>query len=119
MENPRRAATRMIIEDILLFLSFHIRPYLAHVAMMVVATLLVLYGNEFNRVVKRNIAHYNFVIRTLIFIVICAFGYGLLVTAVTPLLADFLRRIPQLYTGISVIAILITLGVLAERRRVI
>jgi len=113
----------MILEDIFLQLSVqlstYVRPYLAQVAMMVVATLLVLYGNEFNRLVKRNIAHFNFAIRTLIFIVVCTFGYGILISFVTPLLADLLRRIPSAYSGIAVIAIVIGLGLLAERRRVI
>lgn len=106
-----------MLEDILIHLSMHVRPYIQQVAMMVVATLLVLYGNNINNTVKRHISHYNFVVRTLIFVLVCAFGYGLLLTWLTPLLADLLRRIPSMYLGIAVVGVVLGLGVLAERKR--
>lgn len=106
-----------MLEDILLHLTLHLRPYIYQVAMMVVATLLVLYGNNINNAVKRQISHYNFVVRTLIFILLCAFGYGLLLSWLTPLLADTLRRLPNMYLGVTMISIVLGLGILAERKR--
>lgn len=106
-----------MLEDILLQLTMHVRPYLSQVAMMVVATLLVLYGNNINNSLKRHISHYNFVLRTLIFVLVCAFGYGLLLSWLTPILADTLRRLPSIYLGVTVIGLVLGLGILAERKR--
>lgn len=106
-----------MLEEILITLTFHLRPYVQELAMMVVATLLVLYGNNINNALKRQIAGYNFIVRTIIFILVCAFGYGLLLTWFTPLFADLIRRIPHLYLGVSMVAIVLAVGILAERKR--
>ena len=86
---------------------------------MVVATLLVLYGDNMNKAIKRQINQYHFLVRTLIFILVCAFGYGLLLTWLAPMLAQFLSQIPRLYLGISVLGIVVLLGILAERKRIL
>ncbi|MCC5856337.1 MAG: DUF3392 domain-containing protein [Idiomarina sp.] len=106
-----------LIQEILAHLSMHVRPYLSHVGMMVVATLLVLYGSSINRAVRRQVGHYNFFFRTLVFVLLCAFGYGLLLTWLTPLLVAQLRAIPNQYLGLVVVAIVIGLGMLVERKR--
>lgn len=107
-----------MLNDILFFLTTHLRPYTSQLAMMVVATLLVLYGDRINRAVKRHVSHYHFILRTLVFVLLCAFGYGLLLTWLTPLLANALYKIPSLYLGISMVGIVLGLGVLAERKRI-
>lgn len=106
-------------QDILLSMSGFVRPYIFEISTMVIATLLVLYGDNINRAVKRQISHYHFIVRTFIFILLCAFGYGLLLTWLVPLIARLLHSVPSLYLGVVTIGILIALGVLAERKRVL
>jgi Protein of unknown function (DUF3392). len=51
----------------------------------------------------------------LVFIVVCAFGYGWLTVWFTPVLAGWLSLIPLHLLAVSTIGILFFLGFLAER----
>ena len=106
-----------MLENWLVQASLWVRPHLMTVAIMIVATLLVLYGNNINAVVKRNINHYPFVVRVIIFILLCAFGYGLLTNLLSPFLASQLAQLSNLYLAPAVLLISVALGVLAERKR--
>ena len=106
-------------QDVLLSMSGFVRPYIFQISTMIIATLLVLYGDNINRALKRQISHYHFLIRTLIFILVCAFGYGLLLTWLVPVIANLLASISGLYLGVVTLGILVALGLLAERKRVL
>ena len=106
-----------MLESWLVQASVWLRPYISNVAFMVVATLLVLYGNSINGMVKRAISHYLFIFRVLIFILLCAFGYGLLTRILTPFVASQLASLPNLYLSTVVGLLTVALGVLAERKR--
>lgn len=93
-----------------------LRPHLMAISLMIVATLLVLYGNNVNAAVRRQIHHYHFIIRTTIFVLLCAFGYGLLTSLLTPFLARQLAHLPNYYLAPVVFIISIGLGLLAERK---
>lgn len=105
-----------MIENALISLSHWFRPHLFTVSLMIVATLLVLYGNNVNGMIKRQISGCHFILRTVIFILVCAFGYGLLTVWLTPFLAQLLGRVPNLYLGLLIVSISILLGVMAERK---
>ena len=105
------------MQNVLNNLGMMIRPHFYELAMMIIATLLVIYGAEVNRMVKRQVAHWHFVFRTLVFIVVCAFGYGWLTVWFTPVLAGWLSLIPLHLLAVSTIGILFFLGFLAERKR--
>lgn len=105
-----------MLENALISLSQWFRPHLFTIALMIVATLLVLYGNTINGMIKRQIAGCHFILRTIIFILVCAFGYGLLTVWMTPFLGQLLGRLPNLYLGLVILIISIVLGVLAERK---
>jgi len=94
-----------------------VRPHIANFAMMIVATLLVIYGNHINQAIRRQVSGMHFIFRTLIFILVCAFGYGLLTQWLTPLLAAALASITNQWLGVVSTGILVMLGVLAERGR--
>ncbi|EKE86876.1 DUF3392 domain-containing protein [Idiomarina xiamenensis] len=98
-------------------LGMMIRPHLYEFALIIMATLLVIYGNEINQVVRRQVSHWHFIFRTLVFVLVCAFGYGLLLIWLTPWLSSWLHSIPLRYLAVSCIAILLLLGVIAERKR--
>jgi len=100
-------------------LSHWLSPYYSQVAMTIVATMLVVYGDVLNKRIKKLLAPYHFVIRTLAFVLICAFGYGALILFTTPQVKLLILQIPGLYRGLSVVLLFLLLGYLAEHRRYI
>jgi len=98
-------------------LGMMVRPHLYQIAMAIVATLLVIYGNEVNQLIRRQISGLHFLLRALIFVLVCAFGYGYLLIWFTPLLAAWLHLVPLHLIGPATLAILLTLGLLAERKK--
>lgn len=108
-----------MIEDALSGLTGLIKPHVSDVAMVIVATLLVVFGDVVNKHIKRALSPYHFVIRTSAFVLICAFGYGALMLFVSPFLAKVLLLIPSLYFGIVVVSVFLLLGYMAENRRYI
>lgn len=91
-------------------------PWLGEIAMAIMATLLVIYGDTINRMVKRQVSGMHFIFRTLVFILLCAFGYGAIVVFLTPMMAKWLASVSMMYLGPLVLAIFITLGIVAEKK---
>ena len=104
------------IKSIIIQLSQWLYPWLGEISMAIMATLLVIYGEIINRMLKRQISGLHFIIRTLLFILLCAFGYGALLIYVTPLLAQLLASVGMIYLGPLVLAVFITLGSIAEKK---
>lgn len=107
------------MQDILLQLTRWLSPYMAEIAMTLVATILVVYGDVANKQIKSVLSPYHFVLRTLVFVLICAFGYGAFILFVTPFIKDLLVMIPGLYRGLTIVLSFLLLGYLAEQRRYI
>ncbi|MCU7938723.1 MAG: DUF3392 domain-containing protein [gamma proteobacterium symbiont of Bathyaustriella thionipta] len=97
-------------------LSQWIYPWLGEISMAIMATLLVIYGDAINRMVKRRIIGLHFLLRTLIFILLCAFGYGALLIYVTPMISKLLASLGMIYLGPLVVALFIALGTMAEKK---
>jgi hypothetical protein len=93
------------------------RPYVRDIALAMVATGLVVFGDDLNRAVRRQISHMHFFWRTSIFIVLCAFGYGALTIWLTPVLAKQLAKFSNLWLPWICLAIFIILGSFAQRKR--
>ena len=93
------------------------RPYLRDMALAMVATSLVVFGDDINRLVRRQTVALHFIWRTLIFILLCAFGYGALTIFLTPLVAGQLGRIGNLWLPWVCLGIFTLLGILAQRKR--
>lgn len=91
-------------------------PWLGEIAMAIMATLLVIYGGTINRMVKRQISGLHIIIRTVVFILLCAFGYGALLIFVTPLLSQWLALVGMVYLGPMILGIFISLGIIAEKK---
>ncbi|MAD54970.1 DUF3392 domain-containing protein [Idiomarina sp. UBA3162] len=98
-------------------LGMMLRQHTYEIAMMIMATLLVIYGDEVNRLVKKMVGKYPFIVRALVFVALCAFGYGYLLIGFTPLLASWIHLIPLHLLGPAVLITLVVLGVLAERKK--
>lgn len=93
------------------------RPYVRDIALAMVATCLVVFGDDLNRAVRRQISHLHFIWRTSIFILLCAFGYGALTILLTPVLAKQLAKLSNIWLPWICLAIFIVLGSLAQRKR--
>lgn len=108
-----------MLSQALLKLSRWLHPYTYEVAMTIVATVLVVYGDVLNKKIKRLLSAYHFLIRTFVFVLICAFGYGALIVFVTPHVKNLVLLVPLTYRGLSIILMFLLLGYLAENRRYI
>jgi len=93
------------------------RPYQYQSALAIIATVLVIFGNDINSLIKRLVAKQHFIVRTLAFVVVCAFGYGLLTVWLTSLLAQQLAKLPNLYLVPVIFVIFFTLGMYAQKQR--
>lgn len=105
-----------IILNLNLQLAQHMHSYLSDIALAIVATCLVVYGNNLNEMIKRIVSSWMFIVRVLSFILMCTFGYGLLTVWLQPLLETLLRYIDLPYLPIAILSIFCLLGVLAERK---
>jgi len=104
------------IKLIIIHFSQWLYPWLGEIAMAIMATVLVIYGESVNRMVKSQISGMHFVFRTLIFILLCAFGYGALLVFATPVLSQWLASVSMVYLGPLILGIFITLGIIAEKK---
>ncbi len=105
------------LETLLFTLTGWVRPHINPIAVTLIATLLVIFGNDLNRAVQELVRKLHFVLRVAIFMAVCAFGYGALVNFVAPLIAQGLRLGGEMWTGLLVVFAFFIVGLLAERRR--
>lgn len=106
-----------LILNAMAWLTGQLRPYYSEASLMLMATLLVVYGDLINRHLKRMLSPYHFVVRTCVFVLVCAFGYGALTLFLAPKLLMLLLHVPSLYQGGVLVLCFILIGVLAEKRR--
>ena len=97
-------------------LSEWMRPHLQAIALAMIATLLVVFGNDINRWVRKHVRKYHFFVRLMVFILVCAVGYGVATVLLTKFLADLLGSIGNHYLAIVVAIVFLLLGLAAEER---
>ncbi|UUM31609.1 DUF3392 domain-containing protein [Vibrio japonicus] len=107
----------MIIFEYLSPIGNYIAPYLTEISTALVACFLVMFGGEFNTVLRRVLRNYHFVIRTFFFILINAFGYGLIIVKATPYLTRTLRNFDAGIMFAIVTVSFIVIGIWAQRNR--
>lgn len=104
-----------LLLDLIATLSRWSRSHLYEISLAIMATLFVLFGPSLNAWVQKSISGLNFFFRTLIFVLVCAVGYGLAIVFLTPLLAQALGYFNN-YTLAPVLLLLFFLiGVIADR----
>jgi len=103
--------------DIARSIAHLVRPYLQEVSFAMVASVVFIYGEDLNALLKKQIQPYHVLVRILIFIVVCAFGYG----ALTVFLAMALERVLDGMDSVSLVLLLLgfilAIGLMAERRK--
>jgi hypothetical protein len=92
-------------------------PYLSEISTAMIACLLVVGGGEINRLMRNGLRNYHFIIRTFAFILINAFGYGLIIVKATPYLTQVLRRFDNGSMFCIVIGCFVFVGLWAQRNR--
>jgi len=103
--------------EILNTIGQYITPYLQEISTALVACLLVMVGGEINAFLRKLIRHQHFIIRTIMFILLNAFGYGFIIVKSGPYLA---RTLGELEKGMMVIILLtsfVLIGLWAQKNR--
>ncbi len=108
-----------MIFELLSTLNQWLQPYKGQVAVALVTTFLVIYGDVVNKWVKKRLKPFHFIIRTMLFVLVCSFGYSLLVLTLSPLVETLLDHAPWPYLPLLLVAVAVIVGVLAEKRRYI
>lgn len=85
--------------------------------MCIIATLLVIFGNDINRFVRSLLVKQYFIVRLGIFVLVCAMGYGVATLFLADILFKMLATIPKQYLALSMVIIFILLGLTAEKRK--
>ncbi|UXJ52286.1 DUF3392 domain-containing protein [Pseudomonas citronellolis] len=91
------------------------RSHLSDIALAIMATLLVLFGPAINAWVQQRIGSLNFVFRTLLFVLICAVGYGLAMVFVTPWVAHGLSYFNNYTLAPVLLLLFFIIGMIADR----
>lgn len=95
----------------------YLAPYLSEISVAMIACLLVVFGADINALLRRVLRNQAFVIRTLAFILINAFGYGLAIVKLTPYLARTLVHMEKGMMFTLVVFSFIIIGLWAQRNR--
>jgi len=104
------------IVDVFEFFSKWMRDELRAVSMAIIATILIVFGNSINRGVRKMIKNYNFFLRLLIFIALCAFGYGLAALMAAKVLTSLLGTMSNTALSPIVFLIFVAIGFIAEHK---
>ena len=107
------------IEDINLYFVDLTQLHSYKISLAFVATCLVLFGDNINMFVRRSVKNYFFLFRIIIFILLCAAGYGLMTVTMHPIIHNLFLKVPRDYSFLVVVFSFIYLGVLAERKRIL
>ncbi|UCJ17963.1 DUF3392 domain-containing protein [Pseudomonas sp. MM211] len=104
-----------LLLDMIATVSRWSRGHLYEISLALMATLLVLFGPGINAWVQGRIGSLNFILRTLIFVLICAIGYGLAMVYLTPLLTQILGHFNNYTLAPVLLLVFFLIGVLADR----
>ena len=107
----------MFVNELLIEIGQWFRPYQYQSALAIIATLLVLFGNDINQAIKTMVKRQHFVVRSSVFFLVCAFGYGVLTVWLTSFLSKALSNIPDVYIFPCIIGVFIALGMFAQKQR--
>ena len=110
-----------IITDLVSQIDLTLRGWvLAHMSQIttaLTASILVIFGDDVIRIVKNQVRHRHFVVRMLTFILLCAFGFGMLAVFVAPGIGKLLRYFGDRYVVLAVVGAFVWVGMMAERRK--
>ena len=97
------------------FIIAHLQP----LVWALVATVMVVYGAHLNQQLRRVFKPLPWLLRIMAFVVACAVGYGWLSLLLVELMVSALAELRPLAILLVLLGGFLTVGVLAERRRMI
>lgn len=103
--------------DILAPIGRYIFPYIPEISVAFIACILVILGGNINRFLRNVLVRQNFIVRTIAFIALNAFGYGLLIVKASPYLANWLNTLNSGVLFVTVISCFIFIGAWAQKQR--
>ena len=89
---------------------------LDNISMAWIATILVVYGDTITQFVKKHTKQYHFPVRVMIFVLVSAFGYGVLTTVGTDVLSALIRKCNRELVIPVVVLMFVGIGILADRK---
>lgn len=95
----------------------YLAPYLAEISIALIACWLVMLGGEVNALLRRLMRNQHFIIRTLVFIIVNAFGYGLLIVKASPYLTRTLANLERGMMFSIIMISFIVIGLWAQKNR--
>jgi hypothetical protein len=104
-----------LLLDLIVTLSRWSRSHLSDISLALMATLFVLFGPALNAWVKSTVSNLNFFLRTLIFVLVCAVGYGLAIVFLTPWMTQGLAHLNNYSLAPVLLLIFFLIGVIADR----
>ncbi|MDH1236425.1 DUF3392 domain-containing protein [Stutzerimonas stutzeri] len=104
-----------LLFDLIVTLSRWSRNHLSDISLALMATLFVLFGPALNAWVKNTVSSLNFFLRTLIFVLVCAVGYGLAIVFLTPWMTQGLAHLNNYSLAPVLLLIFFLIGVIADR----
>ncbi|WP_321326574.1 DUF3392 family protein [Thiomicrorhabdus sp.] len=107
------------LNDTVLHLSGWMKGYLYQIVLSMVATLLVIYGDNIMKIVKQQIGTLKLFLRITLFVAFCAFGFSFLTSIAAPFLSGFLAKSDPLYLPFIIVFIYYGLGYLAQKKGMI
>lgn len=105
---------RHVIEAVTM-VSRWMRPHVMVIGMAAVATLLVVYGETINRFVKRRIKSLPWLVRLVVFVALCAFGYASVAVFLGRAAGRVFAHLNNMWLGPVVILVFLIIGFIAER----
>ncbi|GAA4871475.1 DUF3392 domain-containing protein [Ferrimonas pelagia] len=103
--------------DMVHLLGRSLYPYLTDISVALLACVLVVISPDLQRAIRRRIITWPFPARTGVFILLVAFGYGMVITKLSPYLASQLAQLPPNWLLLVVSLSFVVIGLWAERHR--
>ncbi|PWI34023.1 DUF3392 domain-containing protein [Vibrio albus] len=103
--------------DFLTPVGRYLIPYTTEISTALIACLLVMFGGEINRLMRNLLSGQHFIIRTCAFILLNAFGYGLLIVKATPYLAHTLKTTEPGMMFAATLLCFLVIGIWAQKNR--
>lgn len=94
-----------------------LRMHLYEITLSWVAATLVIYGRELFTLLRDLIKKWHILLRVLVFILFCAFGYGWLTFQIAQFIEAQLAHAADLNLVVFTLVGFIVIGVLAERKK--
>jgi drug/metabolite transporter (DMT)-like permease len=103
--------------DLIRHMSEWCRDYLMNISLALVATLMFVYGDAINKAIQKRVKIKNFVLRVLLFVLICGFGLGAFIVFSARLISQMLGGLENLWLFPIIVLLFFVVGVLAERKK--